>query len=199
MSRHLAAIVAGLWVSAFAGSAVASVQNALLYRAACHGSTHARLTLRHRAHSRRSSAALWYGQYQKSEGHFTRAFGWFHKAAEAGNAVAALEVARATGRGIALSDVRGDRWLRRAARGGDVYAELLCADQDYDGAGASQNIRRALFWYRKAAHQGNAAAQFQWGRMEQMILGGATNRRRAIVWLNRAARQGDTAAQLALA
>lgn len=63
------------------------------------------------------------------------------------------------GKGLARHDIReAFRWYSKAAKQGDVRAQLALANMYYNGVGVAQNDEEAIKWYAKAADEGNSKA-----------------------------------------
>ncbi len=89
-----------------------------------------------------------------------RAMRWLQRAAEAGDARAALDLARLLrgGRGVPTDDARAREWLNVAVQRQLPDAQFLLASQLRDGDGAARDDRRALALYRAAAEAEHAGA-----------------------------------------
>jgi TPR repeat protein len=121
---------------------------------------------------------------------------WLTKAAEAGSADAALNVARSYYYGLSgfpIDQELARNWMQRSAeRGkveamvdiGAVYAELK-PEPDYPSA---------LMWWRKAADLGSARAMFNMGVMYLKGRGVAPSKEIALEWMRKSATAGDQAA-----
>ena len=100
-----------------------------------------------------------------------QALQWYHKAAEAGNVEAMLELAdfyrdtegwvNEDANGIEGDATEAAKWYRKAAEAGNIEAQLNLADLYRDGRGVEKDLAEMVKWYRKAAEQGYEYAMFQ--------------------------------------
>jgi TPR repeat protein len=66
--------------------------------------------------------------------------------------------------GVERDDRKASAWFLRAAKGGDVDAQLYTANRYKDGDGHdAPNVKETFKWYQAAAAQGDAAAQLELG------------------------------------
>ena len=89
-----------------------------------------------------------------------KAFFWFERAAEAGNARAMVRLAKCYKKGLGTNQnwKLAVHWLRQAAEAGDVQGMKQLAHALERGRGVPQNVEAARQWYRKAAKAGDVAA-----------------------------------------
>jgi TPR repeat protein len=69
------------------------------------------------------------------------------------------------GEGVAKDYHESEKWYRRAAERGHVYAQVKLGTQYLQGNGVPQDYAEALKWLRLAADQGNPLAQAKLGEM----------------------------------
>jgi TPR repeat protein len=76
--------------------------------------------------------------------------------ANAGNAVAQVELARAyeNGKGVAQNDAKAVEWFRKAAEQGNAQAQNSLGVMYALGRGVERNREEAVSWYQKAAKGG---------------------------------------------
>lgn len=86
---------------------------------------------------------------------------------------------------------RAAYWLRRAARGGHAYAQMMLGRLYAEGRGLARDPVRAVYWWRQAARGQNAEAQFLLGRARLEGEGVPRDPERAVHWLTRAAEKGQ--------
>jgi len=89
-------------------------------------------------------------------------------------------------------------WLRRAARFGNAYAQLVLGECFANGNGVTKNTKQAFKWWLESAAKGNAQAQFLAGKAYLNGTGTKKNPQQAINWLTRSASQNDKDAQYLL-
>jgi len=89
-------------------------------------------------------------------------------------------------------------WLRRSARIGNAYAQLVLGKCYAAGKGVAKDADHAVKWWRKSAQDGNAQAQYLLGKAYLEGQGVAKDPDRAIGWLTKAAEQNNTDAQYLL-
>ena len=84
---------------------------------------------------------------------------------------------------------------RTAAQGGHAGAQCALGYYNALGAGATQDMKRAVEWYAKAAAQGQANAQYNLGVCYDHGKGVAQDCKLAVEWYAKAAAQGESGAQ----
>jgi len=89
-------------------------------------------------------------------------------------------------------------WLRRAARFGNAYAQLVLGKCFANGTGVSRDSKRAFKWWLEAATKGNTQAQFLTGKACLYGTGTKKDLQQAIKWLTRSASQNNKDAQYLL-
>lgn len=99
---------------------------------------------------------------------------------------------------ILVDSKKAAYWLRRAARDGQPYAELVLGRMYADGNGVEKDPEHAVFWWRKAAQSGLPAAQYRLGKARLEGVGVDKNPARAMHWLSKAAENGNHDAQFLL-
>jgi TPR repeat protein len=85
--------------------------------------------------------------------------------------------------------------FKKAARMGQVNAQINLANMYDEGQGVAQDFARARYWYKKAARRGSPQAEYNLGITYLRRL----NPRRGEYWLIRAAGKGDEMAAEVLA
>lgn len=97
-----------------------------------------------------------------SDGDRTKAFEWFVKASDAGNAEAMHSAALMLrdGRGVSKDVDECVHYLKKAAELGLQRSQLLLGDMYYEGKIIEKNDTEALHWYEMAAFTGNPRAQY---------------------------------------
>ncbi|KAF9978077.1 hypothetical protein BGZ73_003817 [Actinomortierella ambigua] len=126
---------------------------------------------------------------------------WYRQAAERGNVVAQLRVARMfeAGQGVEASDdAKAARWYRKAADSGSAEAGLALAKMYTEGRGVKEDAVQAAQWYRMAAEQGLVEAQVILGQWYSLGRGVIQSDIEAARWLMKAAESGDATAQKSL-
>jgi len=129
-----------------------------------------------------------------------RAFDFFQKAADLGNAKAQCCLGQLydKGAGVAQSDTHAFYWLDRAAEQGLAEAQFWLAVACIEGKGVEVNEQRAVNWLTRAAAQGHADAQGVLGTMYASSKGVVENTELAIDLLTKAASQGISNARFVL-
>jgi len=89
-------------------------------------------------------------------------------------------------------------WLRRAARSGNAYAQLVLGNCYADGTGVAKDPARAARWWQQAGQRDNPQAQYLIGRARLEGSGIEKDPARAVYWLTRSADQGNKDAQYLL-
>jgi TPR repeat protein len=92
-----------------------------------------------------------------------------------------------------------ERWLRAAARGGFVTAQLMLARSLENGDFGSRDLAQAHDWYERAAVAGSVEAQLAMGTAHYLGRGRAKDPARAAAWFRQAAQGGDVGAMYLLA
>ena len=90
-----------------------------------------------------------------------KAFYWFGKSAEQGDADAQNELGACygMGRGTERDDKKALHWFLKAAEQGQPTAQYNCGVYYEKGYGTEKNEDKALEWYQKAADQGYEKAK----------------------------------------
>ncbi len=89
-------------------------------------------------------------------------------------------------------------WLRRSARMGNAYAQLVLGNSYSDGVGVTKDLSQAIQWWRKSAQKGNAKAQYLLGKTYLDGIGATKDSKQALGWLIKSAKQGNKHAQYLL-
>ncbi|KAG0239181.1 hypothetical protein BGW41_007872 [Actinomortierella wolfii] len=126
-----------------------------------------------------------------------KAFEWYTKSAEQGNADAQynLGLMYKNGQGVEQNDVKAVEWFAKSANQGNADAQYNLGMMYRDGRGVGQNDVIAVEWYAKAAHQGNPYSQFKLGWMYGNGHGVEQDDVRAVEWYTKAAHQGNPEGQ----
>ena len=86
----------------------------------------------------------------------------YHRAAEAGDAVAQFNLALCfhEGSGVPKDLPKAVAWYQRAADAGNVDAQFNLAMCFYEGSGVPKDLATAAEWYQRAAEADDAGARF---------------------------------------
>ncbi|NAR48248.1 hypothetical protein GPS60_11510 [Acinetobacter haemolyticus] len=124
-----------------------------------------------------------------------KAFEWYSKAAELGNADAQLKLAFMYDGWNGINEDKGKafEWCTKAANQDHVYAQVYLGLM-YEAEENILSYKRAFEWYSKAANKGFADGQYHLGRMYASGLGVKQNKNLALQWLKKAADQGNISA-----
>ena len=135
--------------------------------------------------------------YKGESINYKKAFYWYQKAAEKGDAPAQynLGVLYLEGEGVPKSDKKAVYWTQKSADQGDVSAQYNLGLMYYDGKGVPQDYKKAEYWYQKAADLGYASAQYNLGLMYYVGKGVPQSDKKAVYWYQKAADQGLTNGQ----
>mgnify|MGYP000229879357 CR=1 FL=1 len=87
------------------------------------------------------------------------------------------------------------KYIIKAAKSGDVVAQISLAEAYYKGDGLDQNYTQALYWYEKAAVAGEPEAALMAGKILLEGLNGKKDERRAVMHFKSAADKGLAEAQ----
>lgn len=133
---------------------------------------------------------------------FNKAFKWYLKAAEQGNAIAQNKLGElyelgqdANGQGVPRDIDASFKWYRKSAEQGYPLAQVSLGWMYNSGLGAPQNFREVLKWTRKAAEQDFAEAQFLLGWRYFVGKRVPQDFDAASFWLSKAAQQGHASAK----
>ncbi len=148
-------------------------------------------------------AGLQEGIQAYSDGDKARAVAEWEAGAAEGDATAAYLAAKMYegGNGVSLVPRRSADYMKMAAEGGHVQAQVELADHYRNGwqeAEIEQNYRAALAWYEEAALSQHAEAQSKLGEMHYAGLGVERNRFEGIRWYQLAAQKYYTPALIHL-
>jgi localization factor PodJL len=123
------------------------------------------------------------------------------KAAAAGNAAAAYEVAMrfADGRGVAQNDDQAAYWLQRAADSGLAPAQFRLGTFYEKGTGVKKDLATARDLYLAAANKGNGKAMHNLAVLYAEGINGPPDYHTASVWFSNAANHGVADSQYNLA
>ena len=119
-----------------------------------------------------------------SDGDRTKAFEWFVKASDAGNAEAMHSAALLLrdGKGVAKDVNECILYLEKAANLGLQRSQLLLGDLYYEGKIIEKDDSKAIRWYEMAATTGNPRAQYMTATMYRDGLGTNQNTGKADEW-----------------
>lgn len=114
----------------------------------------------------------------------TKAFEWFVKASDAGNAEAMYSAALMLrdGKGVAKDVEKCIHYLVKAADLGLQRSQLLLGDMYYEGRIIEKDDTQAIRWYEMAATTGNPRAQYITATMYRDGLGIEQNKSKAEEW-----------------
>ncbi len=117
---------------------------------------------------------------------------WIRRAAEGGNAYAALVLgnAYALGKGTHKDPVKAVFWWRKAADKEVAEAAYHLGRAFAEGFGVPKDPRKAGYWLRQAADAGYPDAQYALGRMLHEGVVVEPDQETAMAWLRRAAANG---------
>ncbi|RMG38334.1 MAG: sel1 repeat family protein, partial [Gammaproteobacteria bacterium] len=117
---------------------------------------------------------------------------WIRRAAEGGDAYAALVLgnAYALGRGVPKDPAKAIEWWRKAAEKENAEAEYHLGKAYMDGFGVAKDPRKAGYWLRRAADHDSPDAQYLLGRMHHEGVIVEPDQETALDWLRRAAANG---------
>lgn len=93
---------------------------------------------------------------------------------------------------------KGVYWIRRSARTGNAYAQLVLGNCYADGRGVAKDPQRAVQWWTRSGTSDNAVAQYLIGRAYLQGNGVSNDPSQAIDWLTKSAEQGNSDAQFLL-
>ncbi|KAF9155886.1 copper transport protein ctr1 [Actinomortierella ambigua] len=128
-------------------------------------------------------------------------FWWYRKAANGGNVVAQIRLARMYENGqdtVSSNAFKAATWYRRAADNGSAEAQLAIGRMYTEGYGVKEDTSQAARWYEMAAKQGHHEAQTILGQWFALGRGVVQSDEQAVEWLTLAAEQGNPAAQTRL-
>ena len=84
------------------------------------------------------------------------------------------------------------KWLRSAAKGGDIASVLDIAYMYQNGIGVEQDYEQAIFWYNKAVGRGSVSAMTNLGYIYANGFGVSVDYPTAFHWYKEAAELGDS-------
>lgn len=130
-----------------------------------------------------------------------RAFGLFHRAAEAGHGEAQHLIYKCYlyGHGVKNDVVKCLEWLHKAARSGFAEAQYGLGSTYRDGMGVAQDYTEAAKWFWRAAAQGHVNAQSELASCYVEGEGVPKDYVEAVKWFRKAAEQGNATSQHNLA
>ena len=124
---------------------------------------------------------------------YKKAFEWFKKGAEEGNASAMsnLGCCYYKGKGTDKNYSNAFEWYKKAAEQGNADAMNRLGDCYKSGEGTDKDESKALKWYKKGAEQGNAYAMISLGSCYHFGEGTDKDESKAFEWYKKAAEQGN--------
>ena len=122
-----------------------------------------------------------------------KAFYWFKKAAEAGNAMAQLSLGALYGE--ADNPEEAFRYFKQAAEGGYLFAKYFLAGCYEFGDGTEESPEDAFYWYESAALDGYDESQYAVAVCYDLGDGVEQDSEKAVEWYAAAAEQGHAKAQ----
>jgi uncharacterized protein len=140
----------------------------------------------------------WFGEGVSQD--WYKSFRWHKKSAEQQHdhqkwSQFRLGVAFNQGLGVSKSVEAAIYWFQKAAKKGNVRAQVSLGMIFFDPSGDFCDYKKAAEWYKKAADQGLPEAQFMMGLMYEHGQGALRDSQKAIEWYEKAAKQGHTQAQ----
>ena len=137
------------------------------------------------------------GVYYIEQKKFRKAFEWFKKAAEQGEAVAQFNVGvlYLNGEGVEKDAKVAFEWFKKAAEHGYAVAQSNVGVFYLNGEVVEKDAKEAFEWFKKAAEQGDAGGQNNLGTCYYFGVGVEKDVKEAFEWLKRAAEQGEAGAQ----
>jgi TPR repeat protein len=128
---------------------------------------------------------------------YVKAFEWYEKSAERGDATGQWRLGSmyASGNGVEQNDRKAFEWHKKSAKQGDATGQWrLGATYDF-GKGVEQNDTKAFGWYKKSAEQGSAIGQRRLGYMYELGKSVEQSDDEAFEWYKKSAKQGNTFGQ----
>jgi TPR repeat protein len=125
---------------------------------------------------------------------------WYRAGAKGGdkNAMVALGLLYAAGRGVKQDWSAGARWWTEAAAAGVPIASRFLGDAYACGLGVERDPERAMSEYRRAAKKGEMSSNVQLGHMYRAGCAQAPDEEAMATAYQKAADEGDPEAQVAL-
>jgi TPR repeat protein len=90
-------------------------------------------------------------------------------------------------------------WFRKAAEGGEGWAQASLGESYLNGEGVPQNLAAARSWFKKSAEQENPLGQYRYGMVLVKGIGGARDVAAGAAFLAEAAAAGSEEALSVLA
>lgn len=143
------------------------------------------------------------GEKYEAEGDYAQAMLCYRRAAEAGDADAALRIGILynTGRGVEKNDEERNRWYQIAADRGQAHAMYILGSwYEYGGKeGYPLDYAKAAALYAPTAAKGSANAQYHLGKLYARGDGVKKDLQKALILFYAAAQQGHELAAARLA
>ena len=130
-----------------------------------------------------------------------KAFQWYKKGAEAGDAEAMYRTGACyySGYGVAEDEDEAVKWCKKGAENGNADAMNMLGGFYELGAGVEPDMDEAVYWYKKGAELGCVEAMSNLGSCYYFGNGFEKDAEKAAYWNGRAADGGDTDAMWHLA
>ncbi len=149
----------------------------------------------------KNGESCYYGKGEPASGcpskDYAKAFAWFQRAAERGNANAMGFLGNMYRYGQSVQQNYGQAldWYERSAERGDAGSQFDLGNMYYRGEGIPKDYAKAFEWLSKSAEQGNGDAQATLGVMYEKGKGVPQDYKKAFDLYTKAARQGNDLAQ----
>ena len=140
------------------------------------------------------------GNQYKNAKEYDKAFEWYSKGAEMGDAKSQYELGLLyqLGNGVTKNSLEAEKWWRKSANQGELWAIYSLGLMYDNGDGVMEDNIEAVKWYRKAAEQGYLDAQVNLGIMLVSGEGIPKDGKEAAIWLEKASNQGSPNAMYVL-
>ena len=111
------------------------------------------------------------GLYHYRKGNYKKAFFWYEKSAQQGNAEAQFILGSMyyVGKGVSKNSKKTFFWHEKSAQQGNAEAQGMLGGMYYLGLGVPKDSKKAVYWLEKSARQGDAYAQGFLGAMYYSI------------------------------
>jgi len=139
--------------------------------------------------------------YSKEKSDRISAVALFRKAADQGEVIGMMELARCISYGsdVDKDEVEGVKWLRRAADRGEAEAQRYMGLRFEQGRGVAKDGKEAVAWYLKAAAQNDMYSMWCLGRMYDSGADIPKDDVEAAKWYRKSGELGHSSAQSAFA
>ena len=131
---------------------------------------------------------------------YAKAFSWFEKSAQKGNAFSQNELGMCYefGRGTDKNLSLAFQWYLKSAEGNNASGQFNVADMYELGKGTEKSLEVAFKWYKASAAKGNDKAQNRLGVLYGNGIGTEKDISKALEWYRKAAENGNSNAQNSL-